>query len=35
MGRLFLNNLFGWFETGAAVTPVRECADVGKLTLKR
>ena len=35
MGRLFLNNLFGWFETGGAVTPVRECAAVGKLTSRR
>jgi hydroxypyruvate reductase len=35
MGRLFLDNLVGWFETGAAVTPVRECAAVGKLTSRR
>jgi lactate dehydrogenase-like 2-hydroxyacid dehydrogenase len=29
MGRLFLNNLIGWFETGSAATPVRECAGIG------
>jgi lactate dehydrogenase-like 2-hydroxyacid dehydrogenase len=26
MGRLFLDNLTGWFKNGAAVSPVRECA---------
>jgi lactate dehydrogenase-like 2-hydroxyacid dehydrogenase len=30
MGRLFLDNLFGWFKDGAAVTPVRECMELSR-----
>jgi lactate dehydrogenase-like 2-hydroxyacid dehydrogenase len=28
MGRLFLKNLLGWFESGVAASPVSECASV-------